>query len=184
MQQSVYNMWMRFVANQIIIQIQCITHKPQSTVHPYPLWCQKNTTETGLINQTYGVYVSYYCSHVYVHIDEKVREVTSCSYEGFPYEFHMPAGPFTEQSVAFHSRLWPSSWREPAREAHPGPEVQRRGSCFSYFPSLAWTCWRAQGSRTLFIQKQWKTDHLSIFLYTLFFIYHLLYLTVFTKVAL
>lgn len=92
--------------------------------------------------------------------------------------------PFTEQSVAFHSRLWPSSWREPAREAHPGPEVQRRGSCFSYFPSLAWMCWRAQESRTLFIQKQWKTDHLCIFLYTLFLYLSFLYLTVFSKVAL
>lgn len=134
-----------FFANQIIIQIQCITHKPQSTVYLYSLWRPK-INDTGLITQNESVYVSYHCSRVYAHIDEEVSEVSSC--ECF-WSSHA-SWAFTGRSVAFHSRLWPSSWREPARGARPGPEALRTGQRFSCFPSLAWTCWRAPGSSTLF----------------------------------
>lgn len=34
---------------------------------------------------------------------------------------------FTVQSVAFHSRLWLSSWPKPAMEAHPGLEELELG---------------------------------------------------------
>lgn len=48
---------------------------------------------------------------------------------------------FTAQSVAFHSRLWLSSWPGPAMEAHPGLEGLELGGCWSsspYPPALVW----------------------------------------------
>lgn len=61
---------------------------------------------------------------------------------------------FTAQSVAFHSRLWPSSWPEPTMEAHPGLEELELGGWGSSFPFPPALVWISPKNMTLITEKK------------------------------
>lgn len=61
---------------------------------------------------------------------------------------------FTAQSVAFHSRLWLSSWPGPATEAHPGLEALELGGWCSSYPFPPALVWRSPKNMTLITAKK------------------------------